>query len=96
MHEKNETKKAELFKRLDTNDIIPFLDRYEWFLRNSPTGYFVGKKISLADLAVFNMLNILDGQIKLNKYPKLAKFFGQIGQMPQIKQWIDTRPQTRF
>nr|AAG44695.1 glutathione S-transferase Ia [Onchocerca volvulus] len=95
-HEKNTTKKAELFRNLSESDVMPFLGRYEKFLKESTTGHIVGNKVSVADLTVFNMLMTLDDEVKLEEYPQLASFVNKIGQMPGIKEWIKKRPKTYF
>ncbi|CAG9539663.1 unnamed protein product [Cercopithifilaria johnstoni] len=94
LHEGNATEKDEMFKKLVKETIAPFMQRYEQFLLNSRSPYFVGNKISLADIAVFNMLNYF--QELRTHYPKLAEFADKIGQMPRIKAWIDKRPNTNF
>ncbi|VDK47827.1 unnamed protein product [Gongylonema pulchrum] len=99
IHEQNDTKKIEMFKKLMEEEISPFLQRYEKFLANSGTGYFVGNKLSVADLAVFNMLQFFDGKLMpghLKKYPGLDEFVAKIGQLPKIKAWIQKRPKTNF
>uniref|UniRef100_A0A0R3RTD2 Glutathione S-transferase 1 n=1 Tax=Elaeophora elaphi TaxID=1147741 RepID=A0A0R3RTD2_9BILA len=94
IHEENSSKKDEMFDKLVKKTATPFLEQYEKFLVNSHGPYFIGNKISLADLAVFNMLNYFS---KLTpKYPKLNEFATKIGQMPKIKAWIDKRPDTNF
>ncbi|KAM3725966.1 Glutathione S-transferase [Dirofilaria immitis] len=99
IHEKNDTNKVELFEKLAESDVIPFFERYEQFLKNSNSGYFVGNKVSAADFSVFNMLQIFEDQFtpeQMKKYPKLKEFFVKIGQMPKIKAWIEKRPKTHF
>uniref|UniRef100_F1L9T7 Glutathione S-transferase 1 n=1 Tax=Ascaris suum TaxID=6253 RepID=F1L9T7_ASCSU len=97
--EQDEAKKIEIFKKLFDDEVTPFFRRYEQFLEKNGTGFFVGHDLSLADLAVFNMLSFFDSKLMpghLKKYPHLDKFVHKIGELPNIKEWIEKRPRTDF
>uniref|UniRef100_A0A915A6L8 Uncharacterized protein n=1 Tax=Parascaris univalens TaxID=6257 RepID=A0A915A6L8_PARUN len=97
--EQDEAKKIEIFKKLFDDELTPFFRRYEQFLEKNGTGFFVGRDLSLADLAVFNMLSFFDSKLMpghLKKYPHLDKFVHKIGELPNIKEWIEKRPRTDF
>ncbi|VBB26289.1 unnamed protein product [Acanthocheilonema viteae] len=94
LHEEKGTKKSEMFETLVKETITPFMQRYEQFLLNSHSPYFVGNKMSLADLAVFHILYYF--QEMTSNYPKLNEFVVKIGQMPRIKAWVNKRPITDF
>ncbi|VDK76862.1 unnamed protein product [Litomosoides sigmodontis] len=91
IHNENSTKQDEAFVN---ETITPFLQRYEQFLLDSNSSYFVGNKISLAGLAVFNILQYFHELTP--RYPKQAEFTVQIGQMPRIRTWINNRPDTKY
>ncbi|VDN05715.1 unnamed protein product [Thelazia callipaeda] len=98
-HGSNETEKEELLTELEKDEISSFLTRYEGFLTSSSSSYLVGKKISLADLTLFNVIKTFVEYLPadyLKQYPKLNKFMTKIGSNPQIKKWIEMRPKTNF
>lgn len=63
-------------------------------------GYFVGDKLSLADVHAFNYINdylpYLHNIKASDGFPKLGEHCTRISQVPQIKDWLETRPYTRF
>jgi len=56
-YEEDPAKKEEIWKKLETEHIAPFLDRYEKFLTSTGTGYFVNKTITWADIFLFNFFS---------------------------------------
>ena len=74
----------------------------------SDNQYFVGDKLSLADICIFNMCHYLtfpackviagneaakkQAADCLKSAPTLAAHFARIGKVPTIKAWIDSRP----
>uniref|UniRef100_A0A158R4S3 Glutathione S-transferase 1 n=1 Tax=Syphacia muris TaxID=451379 RepID=A0A158R4S3_9BILA len=95
--EQDGVKKVEIFTRLFEEEITPFLKRCEQFLIKNGTGYFVGDQLTLADLALYDILSYFDEKLMpghLHKYPKLAEFIEQVGNLPNIKAWVQMRPKT--
>ena len=60
--------------------------------------HFVGSSLSWADLHVFMYLG--DGEYKLagreELYPNLANLYARVGDIPNIKAWIEARPKTEL
>lgn len=76
-----------------------FLGRFNKLLQDgSDSGFLVGSSISLADIFVYNLLCTVVGYgMDVTKnYPELQRFFQKIGNVPQIKDWVDKRPVTPF
>ena len=55
--------------------------------------YFVGNNLSWADLHVFMYLGDLD-KAAYAKYPKLVSLYERVGDLPNIKAWVESRPKT--
>lgn len=95
--EQDNAKKVEIFKNLIETTIIPFITAFENILQTNGTGYFVGDKISYADLAIFHIFWFMNSKIlpgALRKYPKLHEFVEKISTIDSIKEWISSRPKT--
>uniref|UniRef100_A0A8R1HW89 glutathione transferase n=2 Tax=Caenorhabditis japonica TaxID=281687 RepID=A0A8R1HW89_CAEJA len=95
--EQDNAKKVEIFKKLIDSTIIPFITAFETILVTNGTGYFVGDKISFADLAIFHIFWFMNSKIlpgALRKYPKLLEFVDKIAAIDTIKSWINSRPKT--
>jgi len=96
--EEDETKKAELLKKLEHDTVLPYLDRHEKFLAKNGSGYFVGSNITQADLHIFNTLQWWQNNHlfteAFKKHPKITAFVDKIANLPNIKKWIEKRPKT--
>jgi len=103
--EKDEVKKAQLEE--EAKAVTPgFLKCFEDLLRanNGGKGYFVGDKLTYADISVFNTLNYawfdpgnpLSTPGELKKFPLLAEHYERIMNIPAIKNWLKERPVTQI
>ncbi|CAB3399268.1 unnamed protein product [Caenorhabditis bovis] len=95
--EQDNAKKVEIFKELIETTIIPFITAFEALLQANGTGYFIGDKLSYADLAIFHIFWFMNTKIlpgALRKYPSLNEFVEKIATIDSIKNWIATRPKT--
>jgi len=95
--EKDEAKKKELMDNLTTEKIIPFLDRYEKFLTENGSGFFVGSELTQVDLSLFHWLGFLAhgvAQEPFKKYEELNKFLAKIAALPKVAEWLEKRPKT--
>jgi glutathione S-transferase len=94
--EKDPEKKKELFEVVKNDHITPFLKRYEHFLEESGTGYFVNDQITWADVFLFDTLQKWEKRHSelLQNYPKLRQFVEKVASNPRIKAWIEKRPET--
>ena len=62
------------------------------------SGFFVGKSMTIADIAMWRLLGwvkcgVLDGIPKdiIDKYPLLLKGFNDMDAHPEIRTWMDSR-----
>jgi len=60
--------------------------------------YFVGDKLSWAELHFFQMVEvILDNNSKvLEPFPQLTAVMERTKQVPNIRKWLEERPQTAY
>nr|ANG56313.1 sigma class glutathione-s-transferase [Argopecten irradians] len=96
--EKEETKKAELKKELVDTTIPKFAEILTNYLENSggKNGFFVGSKLSLADLACHETFTDF---LQLNPdclkdYPKLAANRQKVEENANVKQYLSSRPES--
>jgi len=90
-------KKKAILDKLATEKIPPLLDMYQKLLEQNGGEFFVGKKltqIDLFNLCVFAFIKHMLAPETFNKYPQLEQFSQSIGNLPNIKKWIETRPNT--
>ncbi|XP_022081115.1 uncharacterized protein LOC110974076 [Acanthaster planci] len=98
MFEKDEARKAELKKKYD--EALPVgLERLEGSLakNNGGDGFFVGDKISLADISVFNAFEYCvkgDNATILDKYPKLKAWQARVASDEKIAAYLAQRKST--
>merc|ERR1712020_589167 len=64
---------------------------------NGSTGFFVGNKMTIADIAMWRLFGWLKGgnldglpTDLIDKHPLLLKSFNDIDAHPQIKSWMDS------
>jgi len=62
------------------------------------SGFFVGSKMSLADVHFFAILEVLKSQAPdvLAAYPTLKKIFDNVAADPKIAEYVKKRPETSF
>jgi len=65
-----------------------FLDKFEALLQNGGSEFFVGGKLSWADLAVFECLESFDHLVGVDKHPLLAKLRATVEARPNIKKYL--------
>jgi len=91
--EKDEAKKAELTKKFN-EDVLPSL------LKNIEKGlkddYLVGGTVSWADIILYHFVKELPSQDALKDAPKVAGVVERVANLPNIKKWVETRPQTKL
>ncbi|XP_056001226.1 S-crystallin SL11-like [Ostrea edulis] len=93
-YEKDEAKKAELKKDVEQNKTGPYMDILEEILKenNGGDGFFVGDKISMADILVFDMLDQVTAMITLPDFPpKLGALIDRVKTYPKIKEYLAKR-----
>jgi len=96
-YEKDETKKEELSKEFNGTTLPARLENFNALLK-SP--FFVGDKLTYADIMFFDFFNNFPGKGKLevpeqlSKFPKLVEHYKQVCDVPGIKAWLEKRPET--
>lgn len=96
-YEKDEEKKAEIKAKLASETLPEFAAKFEKSLKDNGGKFFVGDELTYADICVAYTMDMLGNWISNDwkeNAPELAAFMGRINELPKIKKWIETRPQT--
>jgi len=94
--EKDKDKRKKLLSEFQETSLKPFLTRYERFLTDNGSGYFVGKQLTWADLTIYTFIeaHTSNHTALLDSHTKLQKFMQKVSDLPKIKTWLNKRPQT--
>ncbi|XP_022086124.1 S-crystallin SL11-like isoform X2 [Acanthaster planci] len=97
-YEKDEAKKKELSATYYGETAPRFLKGLEEILKtnNGGDGFFVGSKISRADIIFYVGMEAFRNDDVLKQYPKLYSLKERIAQDPKIAAYLKDRPQTQF
>uniref|UniRef100_A0A0M3HSZ2 glutathione transferase n=1 Tax=Ascaris lumbricoides TaxID=6252 RepID=A0A0M3HSZ2_ASCLU len=82
--------------------VVPARNKYlvalEKFLAKSGSGFLVGKSLTWVDLIVTEYIATWDSinPTFLHGHPKVKKYVQSIRALPNIKKWIEERPNTIF
>ncbi|CAH3155193.1 unnamed protein product [Porites lobata] len=103
-YEKDETKKEELKKEFYGTTLPPRLEKFEALLKNRDEGkgFFLGEKLSYADITFFDFFNSFHAKGKedvpgeLEKFPLLVEHYKRVLNVPEINEWVKKRPVTEF
>lgn len=80
-------------------EVVPFiLERLDAQVKTNG-GYFVGGALTWADLTFVALLDYLNGMMKSNiieKYDNLKALQNKVLNLPSIKKWVETRPESEF
>lgn len=94
-YEPNEQAKAEKLKI--AQELVPYyLERLDAQVKRNG-GYFVGGALTWADLtfvALLDYLNFMMGHNIIEKYDNLKQLQEKVLAIPQIKSWVEKRPQS--
>ena len=58
--------------------------------------YFAGNVLSWADIHTYNFCSSLPDQSCLDKCPKIQSLVARVGEIPNIKAWVERRPVTKL
>ncbi|XP_022333820.2 glutathione S-transferase 1-like [Crassostrea virginica] len=96
--EPDETKKVELQKKLIEEIVPKFWTIFQDTLKSNSSGYMVGDELTLADLAVYDVMEIhtRDYPELIKGYPQLQAHRERVANKPNIKKYLDKRPVTLF
>jgi len=99
--EKDEAKKAEMKKKYVEEELPGYLTQLENILKTNEGGdkFFVGTELTLADLALINLVSwtaMAGATDPLAKFPKLAALQKRAEAVPKVAAWLAKRPKTDF
>jgi len=96
--EKDPEKKKQLWIALENDHFKPMLVRYEKFLEQNGTGYFVGSKPTWFDIGFSEIVGGFQEKSAhlVQPHPKLVEHANKIRSTPNLKKWLETRPKTDF
>merc|ERR1711963_443362 len=96
--EKDDARKAELQKEFSEVEIPKYLGILGKLLKENGSGYFVGDKLSLADLAVYAMTSDLEGRTPgcMDGFNDLKAHQEKVLSNDKLKTYIDNRKPTPF
>merc|ERR1711962_74520 len=96
--EKDEAKKAELSKQFKETDAPRFFGFFENMLKESGAGFFVGNDITLADIAVYDVLTGMMASFMgpTEQFPMLKALGEKVGANEKLKEHMSKRPETPF
>ncbi|XP_046575226.1 glutathione S-transferase 1-like [Haliotis rubra] len=95
-YEKDPAKQAEILKENNKDHYPKYLGFFESILKKNGSGFFVGNRITLADIAVFDTL---DGKIDaslVESFPLIKENCKKVRANEKIAQWLDKRPKTAY
>ena len=91
--EQDETRKKTLSETFQKRIVPTLLGQLEKRLAGRGGQFFVGNNLSWADIQTFMICSELD-QSALKNVPKVANLVERVGQLPNIKKWVESRPDT--
>lgn len=99
--EKDEDRKKELTIEFFKTTFATKMQKFESLLkdRNEGKAFFLGEKLSYADIVFFSLCNIFaNGEPTvpeaLKGYPLLIDHYNRVLNVPEIKTWVEKRPKT--
>ena len=100
LFEKDEEKKKEMFMKYHQDSIKPLIEKIEQHLMKNNTGFLVGNSTTWADLAFYSyfapMIENYGDFIIPSTAPHMRNLITNVGNIPQIKKYVDSRPKTHL
>eukprot|EP00090_Calanus_glacialis_P010709 TRINITY_DN1915_c0_g1_i2.p1 TRINITY_DN1915_c0_g1~~TRINITY_DN1915_c0_g1_i2.p1 ORF type:complete len:224 (-),score=88.34 TRINITY_DN1915_c0_g1_i2:119-733(-) len=99
MREKDEEKKEELKKKLQTETMPSWMKMMEALLTSKGGNHFAGKQLTWADIAIYHSVDMFKGMLgepNMEECPNLQKLMETVKSLPNIKKWEEARPNTPF
>ena len=90
------SKDEELVKKYYGETLPKSLSQLERRLIGRGGQYFVGNTISWADIQLYGFCSGLADQSCLDGVPKIKNLMNRVGNIPNIKSWVEKRPVTPF
>ncbi|VDL82879.1 unnamed protein product [Nippostrongylus brasiliensis] len=89
--------------KLKTEVLLPAREKFLGFVtkflkKNAASGYLVGDKISWVDVLVAEHVSDMINRVPeyLEGFPEVEAHMKKVRANPQLKKWIETRPETAF
>jgi len=95
----DEEKKKEILKKVGEEAAPKILTSLTKLLENRGGEHFAGNELTWADIVVANMMDMMCAMVGIDlakDFPILDEFKNKIYELPNIKNWIETRPKTDF
>jgi glutathione S-transferase len=87
-------------KKFFQEDLKKTFAAFEKQADKNKSGYWIGSSLSLFDIQFYNLIHFFDDQQSVQKAlegcPTLKAIHDKVEQTPEIKKWLDERPQTAF
>jgi len=96
LFEKDEDKKKEMVSKHEKETVPTVLGQIEKRLVSRGGQFLVGNTLSWADIQLFFFCSELGDQEVLKKTPAVANLVKRVGDLPNIKAWIEKRPKNLF
>ena len=96
--EKDETKKAEIKKNIEDNEIPKYVDILEKIVNSSSGNFIFGEKVTYGDLSFVAISELIMGMFPsyLEGRPGLSKVKESVENLPNIARWLKERPKTNM
>ena len=91
---KDETRKSTLQKAFNETVLPTLLGNLEKRLCSRGGEFFVGGALTWADIATYSFCVELPDKTVVEKYPKISALVAKVGDLPNIKAWVASRPKT--
>ena len=97
--ESDPIKQREMFDLVISQKILPHLIKIEEQLEKNGSGYLVGRTLTWADIAYYTfftspIMNRLGADVLKTNAPNLQKLVETVGEVPNIKKYVEARPVT--
>uniref|UniRef100_A0A915C0I1 Glutathione S-transferase 1 n=1 Tax=Parascaris univalens TaxID=6257 RepID=A0A915C0I1_PARUN len=94
----DENEKKKQMDEFEKEHLAPLFVRLDKILQQNGSGFFVGKKLTVADLNMLCIIGLFSSMFPNTaaKHPHLTEFKEKIMSLPNIKRWIESRPKTDF
>ncbi|CAG5117598.1 unnamed protein product [Candidula unifasciata] len=98
IHMDNGEEKKKEIEKIKVNKSPKFLENFEKLLKENGTGFFVGDRLTLADIAVFDVITgMLKGYVDVNdNFPLLLKHVELVKAHSKIGPYVTSRPDTEL
>ena len=96
--EKDETKKAEIKKNIEDNEVPKYADLLEKIVNSTSGNFIFGEKVTYGDLSFVAISEFLMEMFPscLEGRPGLSKVKESVENLPNIARWLKERPKTNM